>query len=189
MAASPTGGATPPVLDQLLHERPPGHFTEADLDALPESARYEIVDGVLLVTPPPGVAHQRLVARLLRLLTDACPPGVEVLPDIGYRMADDRLLIPDVTVARTADIGRRGLDGTALLVVEVRSPSTRHYDAAFKRAVYAEAGVPSYWLADPDAPSLTALELDGGDYRETARLDGPGDLVLDRPFPVTIRLG
>jgi len=107
-----------------------------------------------------------------------------VLPDIGYRMADDRLLIPDVTVARTADIGRRGLDGTALLVVEVRSPSTRHYDAAFKRAVYAEAGVPSYWLADPDAPSLTALELDGGDYRETARLDGPGDLVLDRPFPV-----
>jgi len=189
MATSPTGGATPPVLDLLLHERPPGHFTEADLDALPESARYEIVDGVLLVTPPPGVAHQRLVLDLAVQLRDACPAGVEVLPDIGYRMADDRLLVPDLTVARTADLGARGLDGTALLVVEVRSPSTRHYDAAFKRAVYAEAGVPSYWLADPDAPSLTVLELHAGDYRDAARLDGVGELALTRPFPVTIRLG
>lgn len=189
MAVDQGGGATPPALDLLLHERPPGHFTEADLDALPESARYEIVDGMLLVTPHPGVAHQRLVVRLLRQLAEACPPGVEVLPDIGYRMADDRLLIPDLTIARTADLGARGLDGTALLVVEVRSPSTRPYDAAFKRAVYAEAGVPSYWLADPDAPSLTVLELHGGDYREAARLDGVGELALTRPFPVTIRLG
>lgn len=189
MAADPTRTATPPVLDLLLHERPPGHFTEADLDALPESYQYEVVDGVLLVNPPAGVAHQRLVMSLARQLHDACPEGVEVLPDIGYRMADDRVLIPDLTVARTADLAPRGLSGTALLVVEVRSPSSRTYDKAFKRALYEEAGVPAYWLADPDVPSLTVLTLgEDGAYRESGQLDGPGELDLDQPFPVTVRL-
>ncbi len=58
MAVHPAG-ATPPPLDQLLDARPPGYFTDDDLDTLPESHAYEIVDGVLLVNPPPGTAHQR----------------------------------------------------------------------------------------------------------------------------------
>lgn len=189
MAADPQAGAVPPVLADHLYRRPPGYFTEADLDALPESHQYEVVDGMLVVNPPPGLAHQRLVGHLLVQLHGTRPPGLEALHEIGYRQSTDRLLIPDLVVARNEDFDPRGLVGTPLLVVEVRSPSTGAKDRSWKRDLYQEAGVPSYWLADPGEPALTVLELDeSGQYVETARVAGGDELRLERPYPVTLRL-
>ncbi|HEX3790488.1 MAG TPA: hypothetical protein VHW44_21665 [Pseudonocardiaceae bacterium] len=42
--------------------------------------RYELVDGVLLMSPAPRPVHQRVVARLLVALTSGCPREWEVLP-------------------------------------------------------------------------------------------------------------
>ncbi|MGH9189159.1 MAG: Uma2 family endonuclease, partial [Acidimicrobiales bacterium] len=80
----------------------------------------------------------------------------------------------------------RRLVGTPLLVVEIQSPSTRLIDLNLKRAAYATAGVPSYWLVDPEVPSVTVLDLDGNAYAETARAAGDAVLQVIRPFPVTI---
>ena len=48
------------------------------------------------------------------------------------------------------------------------------------------AGVASYWLVDPDEPSLLALELVDGSYVEVARVAGDQTCLLSAPFPVTI---
>jgi Uma2 family endonuclease len=81
-------------------------------------------------------------------------------------------------VARTEDFGFKDLRVTPLVVIEVLSPSTRYYDQGTKRLRYAAAGVPNYWIVDPDpeAPSVTALCLgplgsDGG-YHEAAVVTG-----------------
>jgi len=56
-------------------------------------------------------------------------------------------------------------------------------DRALKRVAYAEAGVPSYWMVDPDEPSLVVLELDqNGEVVETARPEGDGALPVERPY-------
>lgn len=39
-------------------------------------------------------------------------------------------------------------------------------DLTEKRFVYAEAGIPAYWLIDPDARTVTVLELEQGEYTE-----------------------
>ena len=57
-----------------------------------------------------------------------------------------------------------------------------------KREVYAEWGVPSYWVVDPLVPSLTVLSLQDGAYVETAASRGDEELPLDIPFPVRVRL-
>ena len=54
-----------------------------------------------------------------------------------------------------------------------------------KRRVLGEAGVPSYWLVEPDDGVLTVLELDDGAYREVAR---GSDVTVEQPFPVRVRL-
>jgi hypothetical protein len=56
--------------------------------------------------------------------------------------------------------------------------------------LYAEAGVSFFLVVDPDDDpvSATCFELEGGEYRESARSDG-GWLTLARPFPVTVDLG
>lgn len=51
-----------------------------------------------------------------------------------------------------------------------------------------EAGVPQYWIVDPDASLLTVLTLVDSAYVETARIRGREELLITEPFPAAIRL-
>jgi Uma2 family endonuclease len=78
------------------------------------------------------------------------------------------------------------VEGAPVLVVEVLSPSTRSIDLGTKRLAYEAAGVPAYWLVDPEVPSLTVLELDAGRYVERATVTGDDAFHADFPFAVTV---
>ncbi|MDQ4091630.1 MAG: Uma2 family endonuclease [Actinomycetota bacterium] len=162
-------------------------LTEDDLATMPEDGhRYELLDGTLLVTPSPNLNHQRCVAGLLVLLHGARRPGFEVLPaPFDVRLSRITVLEPDVLVARRADLTPARLEGPPVLAVEVLSPSTRRIDAGAKRLAYEAAGVPAYWLVDPDVPSLTVLELDAGRYVERATVTGDEAFHAAVPFRVT----
>jgi Uma2 family endonuclease len=55
-----------------------------------------------------------------------------------------------------------------LLVVEVVLPGSRTNDRVTKRATYAEAGIPHYWLVDLEARSITLLRLAEAGYETVA---------------------
>jgi Uma2 family endonuclease len=167
---------------------PRGPWTADDLEQLPDDGlRYEVIDGMLLVSACPSVQHQRVARNLGRLLEDAAPDELEVFPlPLGVRSAVDREIQPDLVVVRREDATGRRLSGLPLLVVEVQSPSTRMVDLMLKRQVLQDAGVPSYWLVDPDDPSLTVLELSEGAYVEVARVSAGDAWTAERPFPVTV---
>lgn len=102
-----------------------------------------------------------------------------------------RLLIPDLTVVTEPDADTVYYrSDQVLMAVEIHSPSTRVYDRALKRRLYADAGVPYLVLVDPATEPIEAscLVLDGGGYRESAQAVD-GQLVLVEPFMVTIPLG
>lgn len=166
-------------------------YTVDDLESMPDDGRrYELLDGTLLVTPAPGWAHQEAGAELLLLLRRARPAGVRVLPaPFAVRFGTDTELQPDVLVARYADLTPKNLPTAPLLAVEVRSPSTALIDLNLKKAAYARHGVPSYWIVDPapDQPSVTVLELAGGEYVEVARAVGEEELSVQRPFRFRVR--
>lgn len=61
-----------------------------------------------------------------------------------------------------------------ILVVEVLSPSTRRRDREQKRSLYMDAGVPEYWLLDPERGTGTVVTSDGSDL--TA-----GDVLIWHP--------
>ncbi len=187
--AADTLGAAPPVWLDRMRDRAPGHFTDADLEALPEGYGYELVDGVLIVSPAPSKAHQQLLGRLYVQLVEASPAELAVmLAPFDFKPDPDSTWQPDLLVAVDAEIGEKRLEGRPLLVVEIRSGRGLK-DRALKKVAYEEAGVPTYWLVDPIEPSLTVLELDDdGRYVETARLVGDGSLPVVRPFPVAVSL-
>jgi Uma2 family endonuclease len=163
-------------------------WTVDDLDRLPDDGlQYELLDGVLLVTPGPTFWHQRASLRLATLVQAACPPGYEVLvAPLDWR--PDRLtsLQPDVLVVRNADVVDGDIGAALALAVEVLSPSTRRKDQLLKRSRYEQAGVPSYWLVDPAEPSLEALDLIDGRYCTTAQATGSTTAALTLPFPVEV---
>lgn len=165
-----------------------GPYTRDDLALMPDDGhRYELLDGTLLVSPAPRPLHQRVVGTLYVLLRAACPPDLEVLfAPLDVVLSEDTVLEPDLLVAPRAQFTERELAGPPLLAVEVLSPSTRRIDLLLKRDRLQAAGVPSYWLVDPDEPSLAALELVDERYVEVAHVVGAHSWTTQRPFAVTV---
>jgi Uma2 family endonuclease len=74
----------------------------------------------------------------------------ELLPGVNVVLNGSRLLIPDLAVVTEPGADTVYYRGAALLMaVEIHSPSTRTYDRALKRQLYAEAGVPFLVFVDP----------------------------------------
>ena len=164
-------------------------WTVADLANTPDDGlRYELVDGVLLVSAAPSNMHQIVLGELYVLLRAACPADARVmLAPTDYQPTQRRSLQPDLLVARRSDVGTVPISAPLLLAVEVLSPSTRSVDLLLKRGVYAESGVAAYWVVDPLEPSIQAWTLLDGDWVDAGRVVGDDELALDVPFPVRVR--
>jgi len=174
------------VVTTLPYGRP---LTRADLDLLPsdDGRRYELIDGVLLVSPGPVLTHQDIVGNLHLLLRAACTAELKVvLAPFDTVLADDTVLQPDLIVAAREQFTRTELPGAPLLAIEVLSPSTRRFDQVLKRDRLQSAGVGAFWLADPEEPSVTVLELQDGVLVEIGRAAGDEVLEVVRPFPMRI---
>jgi Uma2 family endonuclease len=166
-----------------------GEWTVEDLDRLPDDGlRYELLDGMLLVTPAPTVGHQRALGRLVRLLDPLVPERLELLfAPTAYRPDADRRtsLEPDLMVFRPEVAGYDHVPAM-VLAIEILSPSTRRKDLVLKRSKYEESGVEHYWIVDPVEPSVTALSLVDGRYVEIGRAVGGEKLSVTAPFEITL---
>lgn len=163
-------------------------LTRADLDAMPDDGhRYELIDGVLVVSPAPRIRHQDAVASLYRQLFAACPPELKVLfAPVDVALSDDTVMQPDLLVARREDFTERDLPTAPVLAVEVLSPSTRAFDLLLKKDRLQRAGCQHYWVVDPDVPAIMAWRLADGAYAEAGRAEGDDALELAEPFPLRI---
>jgi Uma2 family endonuclease len=141
-------------------------LTHRDLERTPEDGkRYEVIDGVLHVTPFPTTAHQRAATRLTALL-DAHVEELELgmVFAAGLKVVlDERTGVgPDivyVSKARLGGLARDGYYGPPDLVVEVLS-SRPSLDTEVKMEAYARAQVPHYWIVDPERYTVRAYEID-----------------------------
>lgn len=163
-------------------------WTVDDLDRLPDDGlQYELLDGLLLVTPAPIPDHQRMSRGIFRLLDAACVEPFEVFfAPLDWRPDRRTSLQPDVLVVPRADVGPKNIQLPLALAVEVLSPSTRRKDLMLKHAKYEESGIGSYWVLDPRGPSIVAYELIDGRYLDVGQAVGEEALELRRPYPVMV---
>lgn len=172
----------------------PEHFTIDDLYALPDDGmRHELVDGTLLVSPPPANRHQLVVTRLARLLATAMPHEIEVLDGPGVRLSGSRVLQPDLVIGPRAELTADVLylpTRAVLAIIEVVSPSNSATDRITKPALYAAAGIPTYIrveLGGPEAPEIHVgrLDADAEAYRPQLSAHAGQTLHIDEPFPAS----
>jgi Uma2 family endonuclease len=148
-------------------------YTIEDLDRLPEDGnRYELLDGVLLVTPAPAASHQVVVGRIqFRLAAALQLPGhAHVVGPGAISVPPKTQLQPDILVYPSRfSPGAEWLDiDEHWLAVEVLSRSSRIYDREFKRDAYFALGVQQVWLVDRRDRSV-----------EVCRGRGAGEVVRD----------
>jgi Uma2 family endonuclease len=153
MTAALSGTAVPDVYG----------YTTADLHALPDDGRrWELIDGSLIVSPSATIDHNAIARWIAQILEDSAPEGFVIGTDQSATIDDHNEPRPDVIVA-PADYLQQSpfpIEGSQL-VVEVISPTSVLRDTETKRALYARAGVPAYWIVVPDAdkPTISLAEL------------------------------
>jgi Uma2 family endonuclease len=128
----------------------------------------EFTEGSVEVLPMPTRKHQAISRFLfLAFLAFVQPIGgtifyaplrVRIAP--GRFREPDLVLLLDVNDPRNQNAFWLGAD----IVVEIVSPDDVERDTVIKRADYAEAGIPEYWIVNPEEQTITVLTLDGGVY-------------------------
>ena len=141
-------------------------YTVDMVRAFPDDGqRYELVEGILLVTPAPASDHQIVIARLLAAvhayLGDHGPayvvsPGeIELAPTL--HLEPDLLVFPS-----TFRPGTKWTDINGWwLAVEVLSPSSKHYDRDYKLEAHLRLGVAEVWIVDLDRHCCEISGVDG----------------------------
>jgi len=171
-----------------------GPWTADDVEALADAgdhARFEVYEGgVLVVSPAPGVGHQRASYWLHRALAQAAGTDAEVLEAVNVSLPGGKLLVPDIVVVTAGAIDEnttRIPSDAVLAVVEIVSPSTVSIDRAVKPAMYAEAGIPVYWRVElHQTPTIVACTLRRRNYVTHTTLTAGTTGRITRPFPVVL---
>ena len=170
-------GASQAALDALLGEILPrqGCWSDEGYLWLTDHGNrlVEFTDGFVEELPMPTDTHQTILAFLHVLFRTWVQPhgGVVVESPLRIRIREGKFREPDLLLLRDRSDPRRqnrywlGAD----LVVEVVSPDDPDRDLVEKRADYAEARIPEYWIADPRDETLTVLVLRGEAYVEHGR--------------------
>ncbi|BEK90922.1 Uma2 family endonuclease [Nocardia seriolae] len=171
-------------------------LTLDDWIALPEdnSHRYELAEGVLVVSPRQVSKHQRAVLRLGAQLEPQLPATLGVLPEVELVIepgTPSTVRVPDLLVG--ADTGieanlARWMPADVTLVVEILSNGTKRTDRVTKFAEYSEVGIEYYWMIDLEDPvSPTAFHLIGEHYENVGEQTGLAALEL-KGVKITIDL-
>ncbi len=159
----------------------------------PENARYELLDGVLVMVAAPGWTHQQILGRLeqrIRNFLDDHDLGLVTGAPVDVRLGED-VVQPDLIFVphENAEIVHEPFVlGAPALVVEVLSPSTRQRDRGYKLEAYARHGVREYWIVDPSARTVEVFRFPEGGLQPVDRLDSGRTLrtpLLDLEIPVS----
>ncbi|HSV16286.1 MAG TPA: Uma2 family endonuclease [Tepidisphaeraceae bacterium] len=145
-----------------------GHWTVDEYLRLNGNYFVEFTNGYIEVLSMPTQFHQLIVRFIFRLLlayVDRTQAGEPLFAPLRVRLAQGKYREPDIVFMLVANAHRRHNEfwEGADLVMEVVSDDDRRRDLELKRFEYARAGIPEYWIVDPQLRQITVLTLSGGE--------------------------
>ena len=139
--------------------------------ALPEGAKYQLIEGNIVEMPSPIKLHQKLSFKLTLLFGNFIEEQdlgeFYVAPSDVYLDEND-VYQPDllfVSAERSNIIERRGVMGAPDLIIELLSESTENIDKKKKLRNYQKHGVKEYFIVDPEDNEVVSYYLEDGVYK------------------------
>ena len=171
-------------------------YTTADLHALPDDGRrWELIDGSLILSPSATMNHNTIALWIANALWESNPSDEQVIGlDQSANIDRHNEPRPDVVVAPARFWEQSPFPmAEARLIVEIISPTSVLRDTETKRALYARARVPAYWIVvpDTDGPTISLAELRLEQARRQYRFAThytTDVFETDMPWPVRIDL-
>jgi Uma2 family endonuclease len=166
------------------------YYRMAEVGILGRRDRVELIKGEILEMSPIGRRHGAFVDNLTRLLVLRLADRAMVRVQGAVALADDTEPQPDLAILRRGAVPYKDRDAwaeDALLVIEV-AESSLAYDRSTKMRLYAEAGIPEYWVVDCTAETVEVHRGPGPDgYRDVSLVAGATTLALQAFADVELR--
>lgn len=161
-------------------------FTRSEYDRMVElglfdDERVELLRGVIVRMSPQDTRHAEAVRRLIRMFVLAVGERAVVSPQLSFAASDDSEPEPDLALLPPGDY-TQAHPAQAPLVVEVANTSLRK-DRGVKAELYAEVGIPEYWIVNLVARDVEVLRApEGGRYTERV-VRRPGEVISPLALP------
>ncbi|MEV7013892.1 Uma2 family endonuclease [Streptosporangium sp. NPDC051022] len=173
---------------------PPEGFTADDLDRIPQlPAHTELIDGSLVFVSPQASFHTLVLYLLETGLRRTASSDLRVRREMSVVLGRRQRPEPDISVIRAS--AEQSSQQTAyqaqdvVLAVEVVSPDSEDRDRNRKPTLYAQAGIPHFWLVENQSgrPAVYVYELDPvarsyvltGMHHDRLKLSAPFDIDID----------
>ncbi len=150
---------------------------------LPPGQRVELIDGEIIEMAPIGPPHAGILNRLNDLLVGLCHGRAVISPQHPLELGPHDEPQPDLCVLRRREsfyADRHPTAADVRLLIEI-SDSTLAYDRGRKRALYARAGVPAYWIVDVRDRSVVAFTDPSPEGYRSERRHRPGERIPVAP--------
>lgn len=175
---------------------PPGGFTADDLDRIPDLPPHtELIDGSLVFVSPQRSFHSLVMHLLETGLRMWVPDTLRVRREMTITINKGNRPEPDISVLRaeavSAEADETGYDAAdVVLAVEVVSPESQFRDRQRKPQLYAEAGIPHFWLVEKgkgrhpvvhvhELNEVTGSYVPTGIHHDRLKLPAPFDIDID----------
>ena len=194
-SAAPAPAAVAPPGKAKAKAKSKAHYRTGDRMTIDEflslgetDGKWELDDGMLYIAESASKDHQYLMHWFRRYIEDCLwavhPPLGEVHHEMTTILSRARHRAPEpdlvVVLAGRSDVtGIIHVEGVPDIVVEILSTDRRR-DLTRKRDLYADSGVPEYWIVDPRDDTVTQLELQDARYIRRAVLNA--DATLTTPL-------
>jgi Uma2 family endonuclease len=174
--------------------RPMDGYISGDLDFLSDLPPHtELIDGGLVFVSPQRRFHENMLTLLRSQLQITVPSHLDVVREMSIVLTQKQRPVPDLSVIECDALGdgsESWYPGAAVqLVVEVVSPESRERDRKRKPRLYAEAGIPHFWVVEEahGRPVVHVHQLDRvrsaytltGIFHERLKLAVPYDMDID----------
>ncbi len=153
----------------------------ADLGAF-EDEKVELLYGVLVPMSPVGPPHCGSVERLTELFVTQLAGRARVRIQMPVAASDESEPEPDVVIAPREEDAFADHPARPLLVVEVAETSLAK-DRGIKARLYAECGVPEYWIVNVAKRALEVYTQPVAGKYESIRVFAPGEIARPEAFP------
>lgn len=156
-----------------------------EVGILGEDERVELTDGQVVKMSPIGVPHAGAVRRLNRFLVTAVGDRAVVsvqLPVVLGEFSEPQPHLGLLKPPESVYDSRHPEPGDVLLLIEI-SDTSGPYDRGVKLPLYAQSGIPEYWIVDVGRGVIEVYRSPSGDGYASVEERGPGDRVSPGALP------
>jgi Uma2 family endonuclease len=157
----------------------------AEVGILPPDERTELINGEILIMPPPGHRHGFVVDSLTEAFVNQLHGKAVVRVQGGVVLHKFAAPMPDIVLLRPqgkAYLEKNPDASDIFLIIEV-ADSSLEQDTTVKMQVYAIMSVPEYWIADLRNNRLLVYSNPVGDSYQSIRELRRGDTLAPSLLP------